>query len=109
LIPSTPFHTFLILPTPLPQAFKFLAAQDQERGNDPFAVIDPKREAVRGELYKKQIHRADLTAIKQIGAGQFGDVYLAHQSVRTPHGIRPIPRAVKLLRGAASADDKEVC
>ena len=85
-----------------------MAAQDQERGNNPFAVTDPKREAVKGELFKRQIHRADLTAIKQIGAGQFGDVYLAHQSVRTPHGVRPVPRAVKLLRGAASPEDKQV-
>jgi len=37
------------------------------------------REKVEGELFRRQIHRADLQAIKPIGAGQFGAVYLANQ------------------------------
>lgn len=91
-----------------PQAFKHLDKMDKEAGSNPFAVTDPQREPVRGELFQRQIHRADLTAVKQIGAGQFGDVYLATQAIRTPNGPRPIPRAVKLLRGAATQADKEV-
>ena len=33
----------------------------RRRGDNPFAVISPEREPVTGALFKKQIHRADLT------------------------------------------------
>eukprot|EP00045_Choanoeca_perplexa_P015831 m.205084 g.205084 ORF g.205084 m.205084 type:complete len:1184 (+) comp17092_c1_seq4:142-3693(+) len=93
------------------EAFKYMASQDQaRRGVDPFKATDPKREAVHGELFRRQIHRSDLKAIKQIGAGQFGDVWLAEQKVppgRGDLGGSTIKRAVKLLRNAATKADKD--
>ncbi|EDQ92328.1 uncharacterized protein MONBRDRAFT_13710, partial [Monosiga brevicollis MX1] len=80
-------------------AFKMLAADEKARGSNPFAVTDPKREAAPDLLFRHQIHRADLTAIQQIGAGQFGAVYIATHRI--------LQRAVKLLRNAASTADKD--
>lgn len=48
--------------------------------------------------------------MKQIGAGQFGDVWLAEQKVPQGRGDRggaTIKRAVKLLRNAATKADKD--
>lgn len=87
------------------------AEEAREAGKDPFRVTDQRREAVHGELFKRQIHRRDLKAIKQIGAGQFGDVWSATQTVapgQGDNGSNSIQRAVKLLRGAATLSDKEV-
>lgn len=49
-----------------------------------------------------QIPRRDLQAIQVLGAGQFGEVYLAHQV----QNDCKVLRAVKMLRGAASGTDK---
>lgn len=49
------------------------------RGN-PFAALpDCPRDIPKGELFKKQIHRSDLKPVHVIGAGQYGEVYLALQ------------------------------
>ena len=90
----------------LQDALNHLEQEEKQRGQNPFSVTDQRREPVRGELYTRQIHRHDLQAIKAIGAGQFGEVYLAKQSYKTPQGSHQIERAVKLLRNAASANDK---
>eukprot|EP00730_Choanoeca_flexa_P005059 TRINITY_DN11867_c1_g1_i9.p1 TRINITY_DN11867_c1_g1~~TRINITY_DN11867_c1_g1_i9.p1 ORF type:complete len:890 (+),score=245.21 TRINITY_DN11867_c1_g1_i9:193-2862(+) len=92
------------------QAFKLLADDEKTRGTNPFAVTDPKREPAPELLYRRQIHRGDLKAIQQIGAGQFGSVYTATQRIRIGKdkwAKEPVMRAVKLLRNAANADDKE--
>lgn len=53
------------------------------------------------------MHRVDLIPRKAIGAGQFGQVYLADQLVADDGEQQRVPRAVKMLRGGASNDDKE--
>eukprot|EP00056_Hartaetosiga_gracilis_P005696 m.87808 g.87808 ORF g.87808 m.87808 type:complete len:1114 (+) comp12250_c0_seq2:47-3388(+) len=92
------------------KAFEILREVDQQRGANPFAVTDPERQPVHGHLFGKQIHRSDLKAITHIGAGQFGDVYLAKQVVKKGEGEdggNTIRRAVKMLRGAATDSDKQ--
>ncbi|EGD77654.1 TK/HMTK protein kinase [Salpingoeca rosetta] len=92
------------------QAFSYLAAVEKERGSNPFAVADPRREPVKGPLFHHQIHRAHLTAIKHIGGGQFGDVFLAQQQVKDgtgDNGGSTLLRAVKMLKNAANEADKE--
>ncbi len=39
-----------------------------------------------GEMFNRQIRRATLKADKIIGGGQFGDVYLAMQTLKVRHG-----------------------
>lgn len=82
------------------------AEAEQQRIQNPFAVTDPRREPVRGELFARQIHRADLAAVRAIGAGQFGEVYLARQALKLAAGPIQLERAVKLLRNAATPNDK---
>eukprot|EP00049_Salpingoeca_infusionum_P002545 m.57919 g.57919 ORF g.57919 m.57919 type:complete len:972 (-) comp11641_c1_seq1:128-3043(-) len=88
------------------KAFQFL---DKAKKQNPFQVSDPTREKPDPKLFKLQIHRADLTAEKHIGAGEFGDVYRAIQVVRQHKGDpgRRVRRAVKMLRGAATESDKQ--
>ena len=65
--------------------------------------------AFEGALFKKQIHRADLQPEKLLGAGQFGEVYFAFQSLKdkgTGTVVRN-PRAVKMLKGEADKKAKE--
>ncbi len=80
--------------------------EEQQRGQNPFAVTDPRREPVRGELYRRQIHRVDLQSVKAIGAGQFGEVYLARQAIKAGEHLHHVDRAVKLLRSSATPADK---
>ena len=56
--------------------------------------------AVEGELFVKQLHRRDLEAAKPLGAGQFGQVYLA-----TLKGEKKV--AVKMLRKTATSSEKD--
>jgi len=75
---------------------------------NPFKVSNEKREAATGALYNKQIHRGDLQADKLLGAGQFGEVYLAHQYVKSRDGTKKkLKRAVKLLKGEADSKAKQ--
>lgn len=72
---------------------------------NPFEATG-ERQAAPPRLYAKQIHRADIKAHKKIGAGQFGEVWLAEQAM---HGKKkkPVMRAVKTLKAAAaSATDR---
>eukprot|EP00047_Mylnosiga_fluctuans_P003703 m.230445 g.230445 ORF g.230445 m.230445 type:complete len:781 (-) comp12066_c0_seq1:232-2574(-) len=93
-------------------AFDANAKEEREAQKvNPFAVVDPTREAAPKALFQKQIHRAHLTAVECIGAGQFGSVYIAHQAVQMGRGdnggaIRT--RAVKLLKNGASPADKKL-
>eukprot|EP00039_Didymoeca_costata_P030411 m.29413 g.29413 ORF g.29413 m.29413 type:complete len:785 (-) comp8099_c0_seq4:166-2520(-) len=69
---------------------------------NPFAPTG-KRLAAPQSLFAKQIHRIDIKAVKPIGAGQFGEVWLAEQTVRLPSGkTKQIPRAVKMLKSNAT-------
>lgn len=86
----------------------FLVAHEEmrERKGNPFAAESLEREAVDGELFACQLRRKNLTAVKAIGAGQFGKVYLAE--LLSPKDGTSQLVAVKMLRGTASPDDK-VC
>lgn len=53
-------------------------------GNPFTAIPGCPREVPQGQLFSKQIHRGDLTPVKVIGAGQYGEVYLAVQTARLP-------------------------
>ena len=72
---------------------------------DPFAANPGEpREAAKPSLFRLQIRRGTLTAIRIIGAGQYGEVYLAKQT--NPQTGVTIDCAVKLLKEGASRDDK---
>lgn len=85
------------------------AALLKAKAANPFAVTDPSREPAPAELFQRQIHRAELKALECIGAGQFGSVYIAQQTVpmgRGDGGGDRRTRAVKLLKNAAGPADK---
>lgn len=90
-------------------AFGIALEESRRKKHNPFAAISQKREAVKGEMFRRQIHRRDLQPIRVLGMGQFGEVYLAHQTVRAgagENGSNYVHRAVKLLRDAATAADR---
>lgn len=70
--------------------------------SDPFQATG-KRLASPSSLFKRQVHRSDLKAKNAIGAGQFGQVYSAMQTIEEKVSMK---RAVKMLRGAASEADR---
>eukprot|EP00039_Didymoeca_costata_P013577 m.209172 g.209172 ORF g.209172 m.209172 type:complete len:1167 (-) comp15815_c0_seq8:1075-4575(-) len=79
------------------------------RKGNPFAAYSSTREGVSGPLWALQIHRSDLRAVRVIGMGQFGEVYLAKQIVppgKGQDGGNYWDRAVKVLKGSASVADK---
>eukprot|EP00041_Stephanoeca_diplocostata_P034738 m.1200197 g.1200197 ORF g.1200197 m.1200197 type:complete len:779 (-) comp24572_c0_seq34:2227-4563(-) len=81
------------------------SAQEIKRKN-PFAAEGDRTSAPRS-LFAKQIHRADIVARDIIGAGQFGEVWLADQIKKLKDGsVTKVKRAVKLLKGAASEGDR---
>eukprot|EP00730_Choanoeca_flexa_P016279 TRINITY_DN7660_c0_g1_i3.p1 TRINITY_DN7660_c0_g1~~TRINITY_DN7660_c0_g1_i3.p1 ORF type:complete len:781 (+),score=272.61 TRINITY_DN7660_c0_g1_i3:134-2476(+) len=95
--------------TAIGEAFKAFAEEQKRTGGNPFKPYGD-REAPPGDLFKRQIHRVDLLPRKAIGAGQFGQVYLAEQVVKDGEGEdggNRIKRAVKMLRGGATPEDKE--
>ena len=90
-------------------AFKAFQEEVKKTGGNPFAPSG-EREAPPDSLFKHQVHRIDLRPVKAIGAGQFGQVYLAWQVVGEGEGEdggKRVRRAVKMLRGGASSEDKE--
>eukprot|EP00039_Didymoeca_costata_P010634 m.143760 g.143760 ORF g.143760 m.143760 type:complete len:780 (+) comp14905_c0_seq3:253-2592(+) len=77
------------------------------KGNPWEVSPDEPRSAAPAELYQKQVRRRDLQAVAIIGAGEYGEVYLALQNVqvRTPEGGESavkVPRAVKMMKSAAT-------
>lgn len=89
------------------EAFKLAAAELKKNDGNPFKASGA-RYAPEGILFKNQVHRADLVARRAIGAGQYGQVYLAEQMMGSEGGgIVREPRAVKMLRGGASDDDRK--
>ncbi|EDQ85658.1 uncharacterized protein MONBRDRAFT_29090 [Monosiga brevicollis MX1] len=94
--------------TAVNEAFKAFAEEQKKTGGNPFMPYG-EREAPPDHLFHKQVHRVDLIPRKAIGAGQFGQVYLADQIVKDGDGKdggNRVSRAVKMLRGGASAEDK---
>lgn len=91
------------------KAFKVALEVKEFRKDNPFLAYSQKREGVAGELFAKQIHRADMRPIKVVGMGQFGEVYLGMQTVRVRDpNVKggkqiEIPRAVKIMRGNADS------
>lgn len=89
-------------------AFKAFAEEQKRSGGNPFKPFG-ERTPPPGNLFKKQVHRIDLIPRKPIGAGQFGQVYLAEQTVADGEGddgTNKSQRAVKMLRGGASDLDR---
>lgn len=86
------------------EAFKLCAERLKEakenKNQNPFRPVDKTREAAPGSLFKCQLHRSDIKPDKVIGAGQFGQVFLATYKKDTRV-------AVKTVRLAASDDDKD--
>ena len=80
----------------------FLSKAKARTGN-PFLAQGRERDRVEGPLAEFQIKRGELRALKILGAGQFGKVYLALHS--SSEG--DVRRAVKMLRSGASTQDRE--
>jgi hypothetical protein len=82
----------------------------KKRDGNPFKAVGRDREVITGPLVDIQLRRKQLRAIKAIGAGQFGKVYLSEYrspSAEDTPGLAPELRAIKMLRGKASDDDKK--
>jgi serine/threonine protein kinase len=78
-------------------------ANQMKASTDPFKGVGGRLNAPKN-LFRRQVHRADLTALNPIGAGQFGQVYLADEVTEG----KSHKRAVKMLRtGASTADRNE--
>jgi len=74
-------------------------ATPKERKANPFQPYDGSRDKAPSTLFARQIHRADLKATKVLGAGQFGEVYKAMQTMKKKDGSKvDKARAVKLLK-----------
>ena len=84
------------------EAFKVAVAEAKARAGNPLLPVGRVREKVEGPLATVQVARKGLTAIKAIGAGQFGKVYLA-----TVESQDSVLRAVKMLRNGATQADKQ--
>ncbi len=79
-------------------AYRVNREDERARKGNPFMPWAAGEEPVDGLLGECQIPRRDLTARRPLGAGQFGEVFLAEHA-----GAK---RAVKMLRGGAAATDK---
>ena len=85
--------------TPIADAISAAFMHYQVRSStDPFQAVG-KRLAAPEDLFRRQLHRADLAAGPAIGAGQFGQVYAATQ---TMEGGETEKCAVKMLRGTVT-------
>lgn len=109
---SVPFGQGKIIRSTLKEMVQVGTENSRSQGNNPFSALpNAPREVPTGELFKKQIHRADLKAVHVIGAGQYGEVYLALQTARKPShmggGIVALKRAVKMVRNNATREDKK--
>jgi hypothetical protein len=60
--------------------------QARKRAGNPFHAEGKVSEKIVGELADIHVKRTDLRAIKIIGAGQFGKVYLAMQVAANDEG-----------------------
>eukprot|EP00049_Salpingoeca_infusionum_P012675 m.233162 g.233162 ORF g.233162 m.233162 type:complete len:540 (-) comp15244_c0_seq1:273-1892(-) len=85
------------------EAFRVAKEDVKAREGNPFMPFSAEAQPITGGLASVQIPRRSLTAVKALGAGQFGEVYLANQEIAA--GTTEL-RAVKMLRGGATAADK---
>ncbi|EDQ88238.1 uncharacterized protein MONBRDRAFT_32895 [Monosiga brevicollis MX1] len=108
-------HVFVCQRSPKNQADQLTEAMNKtvqigkDRVGNPFRALGKKREAVSSSaLAAIQLPRKSLKAVKAIGAGQFGKVYLSEYSVDGAEVEgEPELRAVKMLRGQASDNDRD--
>ena len=86
-------------------AFQIAGAEAEE--DNPFKPIS-ERDTLQfpGCLSEKMINRALLKAVKVVGSGQFGKVYLATMKHSLAEGAQVDNCAVKLLRGGANTSTK---
>eukprot|EP00040_Diaphanoeca_grandis_P013538 m.68478 g.68478 ORF g.68478 m.68478 type:complete len:734 (-) comp23959_c0_seq1:137-2338(-) len=82
------------------EGFKAVMNKRNSAQVNPFKALTKEREPAPGKLFKCQLHRKDIKPLNVIGAGQFGQVYLAMFKQDTKV-------AVKTVRLAASEDDKD--
>lgn len=82
-------------------AFEKAVEEAKARAGNPLLPMGKIRETVTGPLAAVEIPRKELIAVKAIGAGQFGKVFLATSSVDPT-----VQRAVKMLRSGASNGDR---
>lgn len=89
-------------------------AKTETPGDNPFAATSGRSSmGVPRELEDRLLNRACLTSLKVLGAGHFGQVHLADQRPERSSALAdgpaasPVARAVKVLRGGASAQNKE--
>jgi len=93
------------------KAFQVQVEIKKLRQGNPFAAISSARDTVPSSLFAVQIHRADVEAKKVIGMGQFGEVYLSHQTCPEEKRNPDLPGnrmevATKILRKSASPSDR---
>jgi hypothetical protein len=85
---------------------KTQASQDlQAREGNPFLASTKLTETVPQLLEPLEIPRKGLSPVVVLGAGEFGQVYLANQEL-ADGAVKQ--RAVKMLRGGAASADKEL-
>eukprot|EP00051_Salpingoeca_urceolata_P016387 m.216844 g.216844 ORF g.216844 m.216844 type:complete len:729 (+) comp18661_c3_seq2:315-2501(+) len=82
------------------EAFEIAVQEAKARAGNPLLPVGRERDRVEGPLKEYQMSRKDLQAIKAIGAGQFGKVYLANSASQETQ------YAVKMLRKGASQQDR---
>ncbi|EGD76610.1 TK/HMTK protein kinase [Salpingoeca rosetta] len=88
------------------EAFKVAKEDVKAREGNPFMPMSSLTEPVKGALAECQVPRRSLNAIRPLGAGQFGEVFLALEATDGGDGQEGVKRAVKMLRGAATTADK---
>lgn len=88
-------------------AFQIAGAEAEAQEDNPFKPIS-ERDTLQfpGCLSEKMINRALLKAVKVVGSGQFGKVYLATMKHSLADGAQVDNCAVKLLRGGANTSTK---
>jgi len=88
-------------------AFQIAGAETEAEEDNPFKPIS-ERDTLQfpGCLSEKMINRALLKAVKVVGSGQFGKVYLATMKHSLAEGAQVDNCAVKLLRGGANTSTK---
>ena len=93
--------------TAVGRAFAAYATQLEQYGGDPFRAIETQgtqdQSQLPQSLLAKQMRRTNLKSLKPIGAGQFGQVYLAHDTTKAKADRQHY--AVKLLRRGAAEED----
>eukprot|EP00040_Diaphanoeca_grandis_P028350 m.164037 g.164037 ORF g.164037 m.164037 type:complete len:767 (-) comp31319_c1_seq1:340-2640(-) len=83
-------------------AFDIALQEAKARAGNPLLPMGKIKDTVTGPLAKVDLPRKDMVAVKAIGAGQFGKVFLA-TLVSEPTE----KRAVKMLRSGASVADRQ--